>query len=110
MSNDYLSLREAQRKAKRKTGTIRRLAEAGALPGAVYMEQVDRWAIPEAALAHVVPYPGKAVKIAGVVYYPMKEFAARKGVTRAAVHLWIQTGRVKGRKLDGRWFISEEYL
>jgi hypothetical protein len=110
MDIKYLSLYEAAKQVHRNTRTLKRLAEEGKLPGAVWEETLQRWAIPESALAFVVPHPGRPFTMAGITYLPMKEYARLRRISRQRVYQLIAAGQIVARRFDKRIFISEQFL
>jgi hypothetical protein len=110
MTKIYLTLPEAARRAGRDPRTMKRMLREGRFPGAEFVAVLNRWVIPETALHGILPYPGRRIRIAGVDYLPMAEFARRKGVTRQRISQLIHAGTIPVRRLDGRVFIAESQL
>lgn len=43
-------------------------------------------------------------------YYTPEEAAAKLKIARRTMYLWLRTGKVKGKKLNRMWRISETEL
>lgn len=106
----YLSLNEASVQSRCKEGRLKRLAEQGKLPGARWVEELGRWAIPESALTHIVRWPLVPLCVGEKLYLPVGHFAKRRGVTRQRIYQLIGDGKLAVRRFDGKTYISEEYL
>ena len=52
----------------------------------------------------------KPIKIGGLVLYSVFDLEQMLGVQATTIRQYLRTGRIRGRKLGGRWFVSEDAL
>ncbi len=49
-------------------------------------------------------------ELAGIRYYPLQELSEELDVTLHTLRAYIRQGKLKGRKVAGRWIVTEENL
>ena len=49
-------------------------------------------------------------ELAGIRYYTLQELSEELDVTLHTLRAYIRQGKLKGRKVAGRWIVTEENL
>ena len=52
----------------------------------------------------------KSVKMGDTTYYPIKEISRMFGITTLTLAKYCRSGKLKGKKIGGTWFITESNL
>src|SRR3989304_2718315 len=63
----------------------------------------DSWSAPSAR-------SGVPKNIAGLNLYNLKEISKKLDVTSSTLRAYIRQGKIKGRKVAGKWLVSDEAL
>lgn len=51
-----------------------------------------------------------ALEIVGLKLYNVTEIASMLKSTKSTIRIYFKSGRIKGRKINGLWYITEENL
>ena len=53
---------------------------------------------------------GKPIKLGGTTFYSTGELSKVSGITPQTIRKYLKSGKLKGKKVGGSWFVTESSL